>query len=171
MSRFLLAVGLCLCCLSLDAQVLEPKKQPCSETLYRQFDFWLGDWEVFNPKGKEVGTNSLTKKEDGCLMQENWKSSSGGTGTSYNFYNKTKKQWTQVWVDNNGGSLFLTGGLQGKAMVLRSELQSGKKVDYYNRITWTPNDDGTVRQLWEVLDEDDNVLSVAFDGIYKKKAP
>ena len=41
----------------------------------------------------------------------------------------------------------------------------GKK--YRNRITWTKNEDGTVRQLWEVLGQEGNV-SISFDGLYKK---
>jgi len=37
-----------------------------------------------------------------------------------------------------------------------------------NRITWTPNDDGSVRQLWEVLNVTENKWTIAFDGLYKK---
>ena len=30
------------------------------------------------------------------------------------------------------------------------------------------NDDGTVRQLWETITEDDKI-TIAFDGLYRKK--
>ena len=30
---------------------------PCSAPEYRQFDFWLGEWEVQNPQGQVVGKN------------------------------------------------------------------------------------------------------------------
>ena len=36
-----------------------------------------------------------------------------------------------------------------------------------NRVTWTKNANGTVRQLWEVL-INDKVDNIAFDGLYKK---
>lgn len=38
---------------------------------------------------------------------------------------------------------------------------------YKNRITWTLNEDGTVRQLWEVL-KNNKVSNVVFDGLYAK---
>jgi hypothetical protein len=36
------------------------------------------------------------------------------------------------------------------------------------RITWTPNADGSVRQLWETADEKGG-WTVAFDGRYTKE--
>jgi hypothetical protein len=36
------------------------------------------------------------------------------------------------------------------------------------RITWTPNSDGTVRQFWESADEK-GAWTVAFDGKYVKQ--
>jgi len=32
---------------------------------YRQFDFWIGDWPVQNPAGKQVGDNLVTSEQDG----------------------------------------------------------------------------------------------------------
>lgn len=33
----------------------------CSEN-YNQFDFWLGEWDVYNINEKLVGTNTITKQ-------------------------------------------------------------------------------------------------------------
>jgi hypothetical protein len=55
-------------------------------------------------------------------------------------------------------------------MVLKSELQRGTRIDwYYNQITWTSNEDGTVTQLWEILDKNGNSLQTLFLGIYHRK--
>src|SRR2546423_12799640 len=35
---------------------------------YRGFDFWLGDWNVFNPQGQQVGTNKVVLLADGCIV-------------------------------------------------------------------------------------------------------
>jgi len=53
-------------------------------------------------------------------------------------------------------------------MILRTddETNAEGKV-FYHRITWTSNDDGTVRQLWETIN-DSTQISIAFDGLYKK---
>jgi hypothetical protein len=60
----------------------------CCSPEYRQFNFWVGEWEVFNQKGEKVGTNKIVSMQDSCVIQENWVSD-GQTGTSYNFYNKS----------------------------------------------------------------------------------
>ena len=39
-----------------------------------------------------------------------------------------------------------------------------------DRITWTPEDDGTVRQVWEVSTDAGESWSVIFDGRYQRKS-
>ncbi|MBC2845573.1 hypothetical protein [Winogradskyella flava] len=38
----------------------------------------------------------------------------------------------------------------------------------FHRVTWTPNKDGTVRQLWETI-TDGTDITIAFDGLYRRK--
>ncbi|SNZ00190.1 hypothetical protein [Flagellimonas pacifica] len=142
----------------------------CCTEEYRAFDFWVGTWEVVKTDGSNAGKNLITKEEEGCVIRENWTSASPGyTGTSLNFYNAATKQWEQLWIDNTGNFLKLKGNRVGNQMILASSTfakDDGK--NYRNRITWTKNNDGTVRQLWEVL-EGDTVVNVVFDGLYKRK--
>nr|WP_297786172.1 hypothetical protein [uncultured Allomuricauda sp.] len=140
----------------------------CSEN-HRAFDFWIGEWEVVNSKdGSPAGSSIIQKEEDGCVIRENWTSAKAGyTGTSLNFYNVQTQEWEQFWVDNAGASLKLKGNRIGNQMILTSDKFEQNGQMFRNRITWTKNNDGTVRQLWEVLDEGGDV-SVAFDGLYKK---
>ncbi|MCH7995101.1 MAG: tetratricopeptide repeat protein, partial [Planctomycetes bacterium] len=44
----------------------------------RQFDFWVGDWDVFNAKGVKVGANKIELLLGGHLIQETWTSAKGG---------------------------------------------------------------------------------------------
>lgn len=62
----------------------QKKQCNCCTSEYKQFDFWLGDWEVFNLKGIKVGENKIVSLQDSCIIQENW-TSNEQTGTSYNF--------------------------------------------------------------------------------------
>jgi len=144
---------------------------PCCAEQYQQFDFWLGDWNVYDTTGALVGTNKITKSQYGCILVENWASKkSDFTSTSYNFFNKSDSTWNQTWVDNKGGSLILKGRLTDGKMVLSSDLLKGQKVDwYFNRITWTPQANGNVTQLWEIVGKDSVKLKTAFFGIYKRK--
>lgn len=145
------------------------RKTPCSGEKYSEFDFWEGSWNVYDTKEKLIGTNKLIKMQSNCVMQENWESKVGTSkGTSYNYYNKTDDSWNQVWIDNTGYSLVLKGNLIDGKMVLKSDLITSKKGNYYNQITWTKNSDGSVTQVWEYIGEDGKILSEAFRGIYKK---
>jgi len=49
----------------------------------------------------------------------------------------------------------------------KTNAQTGKPQR--QRITWTPNHDGNVRQLWESSDDDGKTWTTAFDGIYHKQ--
>lgn len=141
----------------------------CSET-QRAFDFWIGEWEVVNSdSGKPAGTSIISREEEGCVISESWTSANAGyTGTSLNFYNADTQQWEQLWVDNTGAHLKLKGNREGNQMILISdEFTNGDGKMFRNRITWTKNSDGTVRQLWEVL-QGEEVASTAFDGLYKR---
>ncbi len=95
-----------------DPPAATPKPSPprpqkaCAATEFRQFDFWLGDWKVTDPKGDVAGTNRITLEMDGCVLHEHWVGSKGGNGESFNIYDGATKQWHQTWVDN-GGTLLL----------------------------------------------------------------
>ena len=143
---------------------------PCCTETHRQFDFWLGDWET-TANGKLAGTNHIVLLQDSCIIQENWTSANGKySGTSYNFFNKDIKKWQQIWIDNQGANLILTGERIDNQMIMKSgELVSQKGEKYINKITWTNNADGTVRQNWEVSKDDGKTWTSIFDGLYKKK--
>lgn len=142
----------------------------CSSDKHTEFDFWVGSWNVSTPNGKPAGTNTIVKDQDNCLLRENWISATGGyTGTSINFYNGQTKQWEQLWIDNQGGSLHLKGKRVGNQMILESdELTNKEGKRFMHRITWTANDDGSVRQYWQTI-TNGKEITVAFDGLYKKK--
>lgn len=146
------------------ADVQEPA---CRSSSYRQFDFWLGEWQVSRASdGEPVGTNRITRILDGCVIREEYSSRSGYAGTSYNIYDGTTGRWHQTWVDNTGLLLQLDGGLEGDRMVL-----SGSRVDregrpVLDRISWTPVEEGRVRQVWEVSRDDGASWRTIFDGLY-----
>lgn len=45
----------------------------------------------------------------------------------------------------------------------------GDKIEFYNQVTWSPNKDGSVTQLWETYKPDGSLIKEAFRGIYKKE--
>lgn len=141
----------------------------CCTEKHAEFDFWIGTWNVTNPDGTVAGKNVIDKIQDQCILRENWTSAKGNyTGTSNNFYNFKTKQWEQIWIDNQGGSLHLKGNRVDNQMILKTDEEKNKKGDtFYHRVTWTLNKDGSVRQLWETITNGKDV-TIAFDGLYKK---
>ena len=150
---------------------------PCSAAEHRQFDFWLGEWDVFDPSGKAVGQSRVESILNGCVIAEHWSSGGNppgaGDGKSFNQYNAQLGQWEQFWVDAQGTRLILNGNLVVGSMVLSGQQPKADPktgVAQRERITWTPNGDGSVRQLWESSGDDGKTWTVAFDGQYRRKA-
>ena len=144
----------------------------CGSDDQNAFNFWIGEWRVTDPKGKHAGDSKIVSIQDGCVIQENWRSTTSDfTGTSYNAYNQADQRWEQIWLDNKGGRLHLKGQKQAKQMILRTDAKPNKdgKVSY-NQITWTANPDGSVRQLWEVYTHQEKT-AVSFDGLYTPVMP
>ncbi|MDR5591621.1 hypothetical protein [Christiangramia sp. SM2212] len=141
----------------------------CCTPDHAAFDFWVGDWEVFNVNGDKVGENLVMKLEDNCILNENWQSVKAGSGKSYNYFDPSDKTWNQLWISNTGNIIKLKGKAEPNKMTLRSEIQDGKNGKFYNQITWTKNEDGSVTQNWEIFDENGELTGNAFKGIYRKK--
>ena len=141
----------------------------CCTEQHDDFDFWEGKWEVTNKKGELAGYSTIEKIQDKCVIKENWNSAKGNySGMSTNFYNSKLEQWEQLWLDNQGGSLHLKGNRTANKMILQTDEVTNKEgKPFVHRITWTKNENGTVRQLWEMITDEKNI-QVAFDGLYTK---
>jgi len=140
----------------------------CSAAEYRQFDFWAGEW-IVTSNGQPAGTNTIEMIHGGCALKESWQGAGEGgiSGSSFNIYDAATGKWHQTWVDANGTLLQLDGGLSGSSMVLSGErpVPAGNGTAQH-RITWTPGEDGSVRQLWEVSADGGDTWNVLFDGLY-----
>ena len=94
-------------------------------------------------------------------------------GKSYNVYNADLQRWEQFWVDASGSRLMLSGHFADGKMVLEGRQDLADKasgVHRRERISWTPNADGSVRQLWESSEDEGKTWTVAFDGLYRHPA-
>ena len=90
----------------------------------RQFDFWVGDWEVVPTQGGgPAGISHIERTIGDCVIWENWTSlgNAGYIGKSYNIYNADFKRWEQFWVDNQGGMIHFYGNLTGDIMDLYTD--------------------------------------------------
>ena len=148
---------------------LSAQQQPrCDSPEHRQFDFWIGDWTV-TVAGKPAGQNLITLEEDGCILHEHWTGSGGGTGQSFNFYDRQDGQWHQLWIDNAGQVLRLDGQYGDNQMRFAGESRGRDGAVIENRLTFTRNADGSVRQLWQSRRPGQPDWAVVFDGLYVRR--
>jgi hypothetical protein len=132
---------------------------------HRQFDFWLGEWEVRGPDGNVVGRNRIDRLFGDVGIQEHWEGASGLRGASHSLYVAHLDRWHQSWVDSSGALLLLEGGMRDESMVLE-----GTTASVRQRITWSviDGDPDRVRQHWETSEDDGAAWETAFDGRYRR---
>lgn len=146
-----------------------PSARPCgAKPEYRQFDFWIGEWDV-QAGGKQAGTNSVQLILGDCVIFENWTGAGGMTGKSFNIYNAAKGKWQQTWVDSSGNALELYGEFKDGAMRLAGEKPAPNGGKIIDRLSFFPLEGGRVRQLWESSQDDGKTWSVVFDGLYTRR--
>lgn len=144
------------------------QEAPCAGEEFRQFDFWIGEWDVTAGE-RSAGRNRITSILGGCALLEEYTATTGGyEGKSFNIYDSTAREWHQSWVDNQGLLLQLRGGLEDGSMVLSGERTDREGKPVIDRIRWTPNGDGTVQQTWEVSPDGGETWNTVFDGTYAR---
>jgi hypothetical protein len=155
------------------AQEQQQPAYSCDTTVqHRQFDFWLGQWEVTDKAGNTVyGHNEISKHNGGCLLLEQWRSSRGGTGSSINYYDPVQGQWHQDWVDASS-IIHTAGGINDAgAMVMQGTityLEEQREAGF--RASWISLSDGRVRQTFEEQDEQGR-WQPWFEGYYRQLTP
>lgn len=148
----------------------------CDAPEFRQFDFWLGEWEVVGVPGAPnagqiLGHNRIEAASAGCALSEHWRGASGFDGRSLNAWDASAQRWRQFWIGGDGVVLQLAGGLQDGAMVMRGELPGAKGGIQQQRISWTPQPDGGVIQRWETSDDAGTNWNISFLGLYRRVSP
>ncbi len=150
----------------------QPQAPPpaCDTPEHRQFDFWVGQWDVY-ANDQLAGTNRIELRHNNCVLHESWTSAAGNfSGNSINLYDARNKRWHQSWADSSGALLQMDGGLEGENMVLSGKVKARQGDGMVmHRITWTPNENGTVRQHWQSSQDDGATWSTLFDGEYRRK--
>lgn len=132
-----------------------------------QFDFWIGDWNVYKFGTDTIaGISSIKPILDHKTIEENYQNLKYTyKGKSLNIYNPKTDKWEQFWVDNSGLRLYLSGEYKDNKMIL----SDCKTESNCNKITWTKMEDGTVRQEWEQSKDSGKSWKKVFDGHYKTR--
>lgn len=160
---------------SLFTQQTATATDPCAIAEVKQFDFWVGEWELTwlgqNKGDVGHGTNSIKRIMDGCVVQENF---SGGEslhlrGTSVSVFDARSLHWKQTWVDNEGGYLDFVGDFKDGQMILQREaLRNGKKV--LQRMVWKNITANEFDWSWEASQDGGKSWQVNWPIHYKRRS-
>jgi hypothetical protein len=143
---------------------------PCAhQEGFRDFDFWIGEWDVHLANGTQAGTNVIKSIERGCALTEHWTSANGGTGMSINYLDKASGEWVQVWNSANGGQINIRGGMTDDGMLLEGYIHyvnNGTTAPF--RGLWTLLPDGRVRQYFEQSNDEGGTWVPWFEAFYTR---
>ncbi|WP_343485861.1 hypothetical protein [Allomuricauda sp. d1] len=118
-----------------------------NEKPYRDFDFVLGTWDFLTVNGKKIGEQIYTKRENGCLILEEWITNSGSSGTGMSFVDPATGLWRQVWMSptfhiDYSGSLDENGDMVLEGTMYPNNGEKSSPV----RGVWSRQDDGSIKQ-------------------------
>lgn len=145
-----------------------PKPAPCTAPEYRQFDFWIGDWDTFDltDHDKLVARNRVDSILGGCVLREVYEQGDGMNGQSFTIYDAARKVWHQSWVTNRGQLLVIEGRMQGDRIVLTGTDRdpNGKRVRL--RGVWV-RVEGGVRETVDASSDAGRTWKTLFDIVFR----
>lgn len=159
-----------LLCLLLITSFSSVARNQCAAPEFRQFDFWLGHWNVSIESDNVIRTNHISLINNGCTLLEEYTTPDGYQGKSLNMYDRTTGMWHQTWMDNSGLVLKLSGEYTEGKMVMTGKTHTAKGT-LVNKITWHPLADGRVNQHWQTSQDNGKTWQTAFNGFYEKAKP
>ncbi|MBC7401407.1 MAG: tetratricopeptide repeat protein [Mucilaginibacter sp.] len=147
---------------------------PCAaEPRSHDFDFWIGDWNVFSTNNKtQVGTSHIEVMAGSCALLENWTSSQAHNGKSFNYYDKQAGKWEQDWIGSGGVSdkqRYLNGEYKDGAMRFTYQSTNPNGQKQIGKFIFYNIDKDTVRQYQDLSTDDGKTYTVVYDFTYVRK--
>lgn len=141
---------------------------------YRQFDFWVGEWDVrpfATPNAVPIARSIIERTNGNCTIVENYYTKGSYTGKSFNIYDASAKKWRQFWNDNFGQVIQFEGeyDAEEKALKYRSESSNRQGQKVLGKMTFYNLAPDKVRQLWESSTDDGKTWTSSFDGLYTRR--
>ena len=142
----------------------------CTGAEQRQFDFWLGEWDV-SPTGQTfvLAESTISLHGQGCVIMENWRPLAGAHGYSINMYDAADGKWHQTYGDATGRRTVFAGAMDGEVLRLEnlSAPPPSAPPDLRRRMNFQRIDADTVHQWGETFR--DGVWTTTFDFTYRRR--
>ena len=145
----------------------------CTAPPHRQFDFWVGNWDVYRTGTDRLIAHSfIERRYAGCAIRENWMPLAGEGGGSFSAYQPGESGWRQIWTDSSGSWVEFRGGLEDGAMVLTGTWPgaAGPGSRPLVKMRYTRAADGSVRQQGAQSLDGGTTWNPSFDLTYRPAA-
>ena len=150
-----------------------PPPPACNSPEHRQFDFWVGRWDVYRTGTDTLVAHSLIESlYGGCAIRENWMPLRGSGGGSLNSWLPRQGVWRQAWVDSANSWAIFEGGIEDGAMVISGVWPgaAGPGSEPLVRIRYSREDGGAVRQAGQISTDGGQTWAPSFDLTYRPSA-
>lgn len=132
--------------------------QPCTSPEARQFDFWVGEWDLSWPAeqaggregDRQTGYNRINELFGDCVIEENFTTDDASfRGHSVSVYDEAGGVWRQTWVDSAGGYLSFTGGMESGDMILSTDPTEENGQISINRMVFSEIAADSLEWAWQ----------------------
>ncbi len=146
---------------------------PCmKDSNAREFDFWIGDWDVY-PTGRNqlVGHSIIQMGSGGCFILENWTATGipETSGKSMNFVDPKSNKWKQVWVGSGGTVTEYINGFYKDSVMEFESTQQTPQGEAKVRFRFFNQGANQVRQFQEFTNDNGNTWNVSYDLTYIRR--
>lgn len=151
-------------------RIAEAVRPSADRDVYRQLDFWIGKWHVYDGDGQKIGSHVITRDANGFLIVERWEERTGGTGTSIRFYDPASQSWKQTSVDTTGKVIQYQGRIGQSRVTFEGQETDPHGRVVRSRVFYRRHNDGSVRQLIEQSYDDGKSWQKSFEGRYVRQS-
>ena len=141
----------------------------CNLPEYRQLDFWLGDWDTFDPANSttSVARARIELIAAGCAVHELYEQTDGLIGDSILSFDPVRKLWQQTWVTNYGSLMVVAGRFKDGALSLEGTTHLRNGTSLLQRITWK-TEGSAVRESSVVSKNGGRTWEPSFNVLFQK---
>ena len=145
---------------------------PCMADAHaREFDFWLGEWDVYvTGTQQHTGHSLIQMVSGGCAILENW-DSPASTGKSINFIDPNTNKWKQSWSGSytNGNQEFTNGEYRDSAIHFDFETKDAQGNKIIGSFIFYNQGPNQVRQFSETSSDNGKTWTTNYDFTYIRK--
>ena len=166
------------------ATAITPSKPSaaCTSAEHRQFDFWIGTWDVRirarsapdkDEWGEANGTQTIESILGSCAIAEHFSAEGPQqpwAGKSYSMWQSKLGKWRQTWVDDSGNFIALTGGVEAGVMTLYGEPRTVADKTIQMRMVFKDVTRDSLLWEWQRTDDNWTTSIVMMSIVYRRRS-